>query len=171
MADWTKEKAKRSALGGPYIGIHWRRRDFLYARRDQLPTIEGTADILQKLCEKLKLNRIYLATDAPEDEVNELITYLRNGIEVFRFTDSQKFNDPQIAIIDQVSSSYSSFYHTGLNFSYSAPIPATSSVATSPRSRSEFKKTAKSSAFRSAPLSIVSVLTANRTVNSQRIGK
>lgn len=101
--DWRKERAKRSAKGGPYIGIHWRRRDFLYARKEQLPSIKGTADILENLSEKLKLNKIYLATDAPEEEINELKYYLREELEVFRFTDSQKFNDGQIAIIDQVS--------------------------------------------------------------------
>ncbi|KAF1762245.1 hypothetical protein GCK72_010507 [Caenorhabditis remanei] len=99
--DWRKERAKRSAKGGPYIGIHWRRRDFLYARKEQLPSIKGTADILENLSEKLKLNKIYLATDAPEEEINELKYYLREELEVFRFTDSQKFNDGQIAIIDQ----------------------------------------------------------------------
>uniref|UniRef100_A0A1I7TMJ6 GDP-fucose protein O-fucosyltransferase 2 n=1 Tax=Caenorhabditis tropicalis TaxID=1561998 RepID=A0A1I7TMJ6_9PELO len=46
VSDWKKERARRNALGGPYVGVHWRRRDFL-------------------------------------------------------FTDNQKFNDGQIAIIDQ----------------------------------------------------------------------
>ncbi|PIC42474.1 hypothetical protein B9Z55_009541 [Caenorhabditis nigoni] len=101
VPDWRKERAKRTAKGGPYLGIHWRRRDFLYARQDQLPSIKGTAEILEKLCEKLKLNRIYLATDAPEEELNELKSYLRKGLQVFRFTDTQKYNDGQIAIIDQ----------------------------------------------------------------------
>ncbi|CAI2348244.1 unnamed protein product [Caenorhabditis sp. 36 PRJEB53466] len=101
VEDWTKENSRRTAIGGPYLGIHWRRRDFLYARRDQLPTVKGTAALLHKLCEQLKLERIYLATDAPEDEVDELKSYLKDGLEVFRFTDAQKFNDGQIAIIDQ----------------------------------------------------------------------
>ncbi|CAL2036393.1 unnamed protein product [Caenorhabditis brenneri] len=101
VSDWRKERARRSALGGPYLGIHWRRRDFLYARQEQLPSVKGTALILEKLCEKLNLNRIYLATDAPEEEVEELKSYLREELKVYRFTDTQKFNDGQIAIIDQ----------------------------------------------------------------------
>lgn len=100
VPDWRKERAKRNAKGGPYLGIHWRRRDFLYARQDQLPSIKGTAAILERLCEKLKLDRIYLATDAPEEEVEELKSYLHE-VEVYRFMDTQKYNDGQIAIIDQ----------------------------------------------------------------------
>uniref|UniRef100_A0A8R1E4R8 GDP-fucose protein O-fucosyltransferase 2 n=1 Tax=Caenorhabditis japonica TaxID=281687 RepID=A0A8R1E4R8_CAEJA len=101
--DWRNEKARRSAVGGDYVGIHWRRRDFLYARKAELSSVKGTAKILETVCEKLELKRIYLATDAPEEEIEELKSFLKDGLEVFRFTDTQTFNDGQIAIIDQLS--------------------------------------------------------------------
>nr|8AY1_A Chain A, GDP-fucose protein O-fucosyltransferase 2,Spondin-1 [Caenorhabditis elegans]8AY1_B Chain B, GDP-fucose protein O-fucosyltransferase 2,Spondin-1 [Caenorhabditis elegans] len=108
--DWTKEKPRRTAIGGPYLGIHWRRRDFLYAKKAQLPTIPGTAKILQDLCKKLDLQKIYLATDAPDQEVDELKALLNGELEVYRFTDTQKLNDGQIAIIDQYLCAHAAYF-------------------------------------------------------------
>lgn len=31
-----------SAVGGDYLAVHWRRRDFVHAHRDEVPSIKGT---------------------------------------------------------------------------------------------------------------------------------
>lgn len=53
-------------MGGPYIGVHWRRKDFVRAHVKDLPSIEGAAKQLATLADKLGLTTIFLATDAPE---------------------------------------------------------------------------------------------------------
>lgn len=63
--DWTKIKVTPGqALGGPYLSVHWRRKDFLYAHGDELPSIDGTAEQIKKLLKELKLQSVFLATDA-----------------------------------------------------------------------------------------------------------
>jgi len=37
--DVERDSAKAEALGGPYIGVHLRRKDFLYARKELMKNI------------------------------------------------------------------------------------------------------------------------------------
>ena len=62
--DWTKNHKKEgSAKGGPYLAVHLRRADFLYAREDQLPTLDGAIKQIKKLLKEHKLDKVFLATD------------------------------------------------------------------------------------------------------------
>ncbi|CAB3403492.1 unnamed protein product [Caenorhabditis bovis] len=109
--DWTKERARRNAIGGPYIGVHWRRRDFVNARSNELPSIKGTAKLINSLSKKLELSKVYLATDAPQREIDEMKSHLDENLEVFRFSDETgMLNDGQIAIIDQWICAHARFF-------------------------------------------------------------
>jgi peptide-O-fucosyltransferase len=66
--DWRKNNKKKegSAVGGPYLAVHLRRADFLYARKNFVPTLDGTVKQIKTIMEKQKLDTVFLATDAPE---------------------------------------------------------------------------------------------------------
>lgn len=57
---------KRDAVGGPYIGVHLRRRDFAVSRSKDVPSIKYAAEQILKQMKKLKLELVFVATDAPE---------------------------------------------------------------------------------------------------------
>jgi peptide-O-fucosyltransferase len=43
MPNWENQKPKAgTAIGGDYLCIHWRRRDFIRAHASEVPSIEGT---------------------------------------------------------------------------------------------------------------------------------
>jgi peptide-O-fucosyltransferase len=43
--NWQEHQPKvGSAIGGNYLCVHWRRRDFVYAHKKEVPSIQGTVD-------------------------------------------------------------------------------------------------------------------------------
>ncbi|XP_076751412.1 PUB and ZnF_RBZ domain-containing protein tamozhennic isoform X4 [Xylocopa sonorina] len=111
--DWTEEKNKRNAVGGPYLSLHLRRRDFLVGRSPRVPSIKSAASQLKNKLEEFRLKFIFVATDATEKEFNELKGYL-SDYTVLRFTPSNyvlnKFKDGGVAIIDQIICSYARYF-------------------------------------------------------------
>jgi peptide-O-fucosyltransferase len=57
------EKVSESK-GGPFVGVHIRRQDFLFGRRNTLPSLQGSVIQLIKIAKRLKLGAIFLASDA-----------------------------------------------------------------------------------------------------------
>lgn len=108
-ADWTKEKNRRDARGGPYLAVHLRRRDFVMAHKASVPTIKDTAVQLQNKMDKLGLSALFVATDAEQNEFEELKSYLPQ-YKVMKYVPSNyvinKFKDGGVAIIDQIICSY-----------------------------------------------------------------
>uniref|UniRef100_A0A914V2N1 GDP-fucose protein O-fucosyltransferase 2 n=1 Tax=Plectus sambesii TaxID=2011161 RepID=A0A914V2N1_9BILA len=89
--DWSKTEAKHGqAKGGPYLAVHWRRKDFVRAHGKDLPSINGTAQQITGLLQRLNLDVVYLATDAPQTEVDQLISYLPKSASVKRFAASSE---------------------------------------------------------------------------------
>ncbi|CAD6190420.1 unnamed protein product [Caenorhabditis auriculariae] len=109
--NWQDDQPRRNAKGGPFVCTHWRRRDFLRSRKADLPSINGTAIQLVKLTKKYKVKKIFLATDAPDSEVEELRKEIGDAAELFQFKDD-RFIDGAIAIIDQWICSHA-IYFTG----------------------------------------------------------
>jgi peptide-O-fucosyltransferase len=71
--DWTKMKHQRGhALGGPYLGIHLRRRDYVKARPGHVPSLEHAAKQVCYHLLRLNLSLAFIATDADENEIDEL---------------------------------------------------------------------------------------------------
>ncbi|KAL8173206.1 UNVERIFIED_CONTAM: GDP-fucose protein O-fucosyltransferase 2 [Gekko kuhli] len=101
--DWTKMKVKLgTALGGPYLGVHLRRRDFVWGHRNDVPSLRGTVKKIASLMDLQKLERVFVATDAIADEIEELKDLLPGMV---RFEPSweevELYKDGGIAIIDQ----------------------------------------------------------------------
>ncbi|XP_071870006.1 O-fucosyltransferase 2 [Bombus fervidus] len=111
--DWTKEKGIRNAVGGPYLSVHLRRRDFLIGRPSTVPTIQSAASQLKNKLDELQLKSLFVATDATQEEFSELKQYLSN-YTVLRFISSNyvlsKFKDGGVAIIDQIISSHARYF-------------------------------------------------------------
>lgn len=55
----------RHSGGGPYLCVHLRRKDFLWARRDDVPSLEGAASQIRQKLLSLDLSTVFVATDAP----------------------------------------------------------------------------------------------------------
>ncbi|XP_029043432.2 GDP-fucose protein O-fucosyltransferase 2 [Osmia bicornis bicornis] len=112
-SDWTKEKSRRNAIGGPYLSVHLRRRDFLVGRSSTVPTIKSAAMQLKTKINKLGLNHLFVATDATQQEFKELEGYL-SDYTVLKFIPSDyvlnKFKDGGVAIIDQIICSYARYF-------------------------------------------------------------
>ena len=63
--DWTKNKRPDgSAKGGPYLAVHFRRMDFLYAHPKKCPSLDSAVFQIKTLLDKYKLEKVFLATDA-----------------------------------------------------------------------------------------------------------
>lgn len=71
--DWRKNKKKEgSAKGGQYVAVHLRRADFLYARPNHVPTLDGAVKQIKKILKEQNVEVVFLATDASEDGKIEL---------------------------------------------------------------------------------------------------
>ncbi len=53
-----------SAKGGPYLGVHLRRKDFIWGHRDDVPSLKGAVKKIRSLMKKHKLQQVFVATDA-----------------------------------------------------------------------------------------------------------
>ncbi|XP_057322650.1 GDP-fucose protein O-fucosyltransferase 2 [Microplitis mediator] len=111
--DWRVEKSGRHAIGGPYLAVHLRRRDFLTGRSESVPTIKGAGSQLIEKLEELELDTVFVATDADNEEYKELKKHLK-GYNVYKYTPTDyvknKFKDGGVAIIDQIISSYARYF-------------------------------------------------------------
>ncbi|CAG9856545.1 unnamed protein product [Phyllotreta striolata] len=111
--DWTDETAKRSAVGGPYVGIHLRRKDFVRNRAEEVPTLMSVSEQVKTVLLQLNLNTVFVATDGTNEEYKTLVNLL-DGFEVLRYTpDSntkEKYGDGGVAIIDQIICSYARYF-------------------------------------------------------------
>lgn len=110
--DWTKMKVKLgTAKGGPYLAVHLRRKDFIWGHRKDVPSIKGTAMKIQSLMKELKLEKVFVATDAAEDDLKELKSFLS---KIIRFEPTQEelqlYKDGGIAIIDQWICAHARFF-------------------------------------------------------------
>uniref|UniRef100_A0A493TW10 GDP-fucose protein O-fucosyltransferase 2 n=1 Tax=Anas platyrhynchos platyrhynchos TaxID=8840 RepID=A0A493TW10_ANAPP len=101
--DWTQMKVKTgTALGGPYLGVHLRRKDFIWGHREDVPSLQGAVKKIRSLLEAHKLEKVFIATDAVEEEIELLKKLLP---EMVRFEPSWKelelYKDGGLAVIDQ----------------------------------------------------------------------
>ncbi|KAL8561615.1 hypothetical protein ACOMHN_001347 [Nucella lapillus] len=103
--DWTKMRRKHGeAEGGPYVAAHLRRADFLYARPDDVPSIQSTANQLKAVMDQQEVTSLFIASDAPKEETHKLKDLL-TGYKVFRYQPPEDvldtYKDGGVAIIDQ----------------------------------------------------------------------
>lgn len=67
-----RDITKPDALGGPYIAVHLRRKDFLYARKKELPSLKGAAKEIKKQMELHEVEKAFIATDGVQGEREEM---------------------------------------------------------------------------------------------------
>jgi len=61
-----------SAKGGSYLGVHLRRKDFIWGHRKDVPSLKGAVKKIHSLMKKHKLHKVFVATDTG-DEGDEAI--------------------------------------------------------------------------------------------------
>ncbi|XP_021253475.1 GDP-fucose protein O-fucosyltransferase 2 isoform X2 [Numida meleagris] len=101
--DWSQMKVKMgTALGGPYLGVHLRRKDFIWGHREDVPSLHGAVKKIHSLLEMHKLEKVFIATDAVEDEI-ELLKKLVPEMVRFEPTweELELYKDGGMAVIDQ----------------------------------------------------------------------
>ncbi|KAG8559051.1 hypothetical protein GDO81_017228 [Engystomops pustulosus] len=101
--DWTKVKQKpREPLGGHYLGVHLRRKDFIWGHREDVPSLQRAAEEIHSLLKKLKLKKVFIATDADRQDLEQLRKLIP---EMVRFEPTweelEMYKDGGVAIIDQ----------------------------------------------------------------------
>ncbi|KAG8197124.1 hypothetical protein JTE90_011287 [Oedothorax gibbosus] len=102
---------ERKAVGGPYVAVHLRRRDFVQARPKDVPSIEFAAQQILKHMKRLNLETLFVATDALQSEFEELQRYIPNAK---RFLPNNKelkdILDGGVAVVDQWICAHSKFF-------------------------------------------------------------
>ncbi|KAJ3648605.1 hypothetical protein Zmor_020398 [Zophobas morio] len=107
---WQDEKPHRNAVGGPYLGVHLRRKDFLTGRANQVPSVENIVQQISEKLKKLSLSTVFVATDASDEEYGDIIRKIPPEYKTIRYTPSEKvktkYKDGGIAIIEQIICSH-----------------------------------------------------------------
>ena len=96
---------ERKERGGPYLCVHMRRKDYVYARKEQIPTVIGAGEQVRAKCESLGLKAVFVSTDAHQEEFMEFKSAVGKDIQVEKFNPPPEvlyqYKDGGIAIIDQ----------------------------------------------------------------------
>lgn len=91
-----------TATGGPYMGVHLRRQDFVQARPNDVPSVEHAARQINKKLQELNLTVAFIATDAPNSEFSILKRHLPGAIRFQPNLELRKeMGDGGVAIVDQ----------------------------------------------------------------------
>lgn len=111
--DWRDEKYRRTAVGGPYLAAHLRRRDFVWSSH-KTPSLEKAAGEIIKLLEELRLRVAFVATDAPDKEIDELRSYIPDKFTLFTYRPNRsvkkRYGDGGVAIIEQIICSHGRYF-------------------------------------------------------------
>lgn len=62
--DFFSQAKLGSAKGGPYLGVHLRRKDFIWGHREDVPSLKGAIKKIRSLMKKHKLDKVFVATDS-----------------------------------------------------------------------------------------------------------
>ena len=105
LENWKDMKRNHGdAVGGPYLAVHLRRKDYLYGHNKEVPSLEYAAKQVKKYLKQYKVTKLYVATDAPEAEFETFKEQFKKT-EVHRFVPTKEihetYKDGGIAIIDQ----------------------------------------------------------------------
>ncbi|XP_050535208.1 GDP-fucose protein O-fucosyltransferase 2 isoform X2 [Daktulosphaira vitifoliae] len=105
---------KTNFLLDKYLCVHLRRRDFLYGRPQEVPSIEWAASqILEKLQSLKNLKFVFVSTDASDKEFYNLKELLI-GYNVIKYDANEEilksYKDGGVAIIDQIICSQADYF-------------------------------------------------------------
>jgi len=112
--DWNQHrKTVRSKRGGNYVCVHLRRKDYVYSREGQIPSISGAAEQLLNKLKSHKLDTLFVATDAPMEEFRELSSLMKS-VTVLKYhptaQEIETYKDGGMAIIDQSICSHATYF-------------------------------------------------------------
>ncbi|XP_040213356.1 GDP-fucose protein O-fucosyltransferase 2 [Rana temporaria] len=101
--DWTKVKTKPSPpLGGPYLAVHLRRKDFIWGHREDVPSLRRAAEEIHSLLKKQKLKKVFIATDSDRQDLEELRKLIPEMVRYEpTWEELELYKDGGVAIIDQ----------------------------------------------------------------------
>uniref|UniRef100_A0A7E4VQW6 GDP-fucose protein O-fucosyltransferase 2 n=1 Tax=Panagrellus redivivus TaxID=6233 RepID=A0A7E4VQW6_PANRE len=119
--DWRDERElQRVAVGGDYLAVHLRRKDFLRSHSDHVPDLNEAALQIIEVAQVLELSKVFICSDADEYELLDLEKQLNSSsITAYRFT-TKKISDGAISLVDQWIAAKAAFFlgtHTS-TFSY-----------------------------------------------------
>uniref|UniRef100_A0A914PLH2 GDP-fucose protein O-fucosyltransferase 2 n=1 Tax=Panagrolaimus davidi TaxID=227884 RepID=A0A914PLH2_9BILA len=119
---WLEETdSERNAVGGKYISAHLRRQDFIRSHDKNVPSLKEAAIQLKNICEKLSIKKVFVASDADKNEIEQLSNLLSiYDIKLYYFIPETLLSDGAVSIIDQIIAS-KAFYFIGTHsstFSY-----------------------------------------------------
>jgi len=61
------------AVGGPYVAVHLRRRDFLYSHGDKVPSLKAAAQQIRSALARYNLTSVFVASDAPAEGLHNTL--------------------------------------------------------------------------------------------------
>ncbi|XP_041968771.1 GDP-fucose protein O-fucosyltransferase 2 [Aricia agestis] len=97
-----------------FLGVHWRRQDFARARKNDIPSIEGTAKQINKAVIKHNFNitKVFIATDATLSEKQKLSNALAAyHLETYFYTpDKTQIHEGSVAIIEQIICAHAIYF-------------------------------------------------------------
>lgn len=95
--------------GPSFLIVSVKFKDIFRLRGGKVPTLKSAADQLERSLKENGLTTVFIATDAPEFEFDELKNYLKD-YKVLRYRPSKeslrKFKDGGVSIIDQIICSH-----------------------------------------------------------------
>ena len=71
----SSQRKHGDARGGPFLAVHLRRADFVQVRKKDVPSLKHAAEQLKELAQKHNLKKIFVATDAPKEGKNYVISF------------------------------------------------------------------------------------------------
>lgn len=93
------------------MGVHLRRKDFIWGHREDVPSLEGAVRKIRSLMEQHGLQQVFVATDAAPAE-HELLRRLLPEMVRFEPTwgELELYKDGGVAIIDQWVCAHARFF-------------------------------------------------------------
>ncbi|KAI6653624.1 GDP-fucose protein O-fucosyltransferase 2 [Oopsacas minuta] len=95
--------SSENSLTGDYLSVHLRRGDYVYARPDEIPSLDGAIQQIEDKLNSLNLSKVFLASDSSQKEYDYIQSKL--GSRVVRYTPKRDvisvLGDGGISIIDQ----------------------------------------------------------------------
>ena len=68
-SNWDEVKRELGqAKGGEYLGVHLRRKDFLYARKSEVPSMKDAIAQIKEYMALAKVDKVFIATDGVDGE-------------------------------------------------------------------------------------------------------
>ena len=110
--DWRSRQVEREERGGEFACVHLRRGDFARSRGSQVPSVKWAAKQLNRRLKELDLKKLFVSTDADQDEIAELEKYLNPEMIIFR-PDAKELRDLKdggVAIVDQIICSHAKYF-------------------------------------------------------------